>query len=71
MVWLKAEAPIRNVTEVGPGDFVRIGRQWIEILSNTAHGAPELPKSWSIECDDGNCYGMFSVDRYAKQEDFE
>lgn len=68
---LKSDAPSRGVTEVGPGDFVKIGSQWKPIESNSAHGAERTPRDWTVRTSDGGAYGMFGVNLYAKAEDLE
>lgn len=59
----------RSVTEVGPGDFVKVGTEWKEISHNSAAGAERTPKSWSVRTTDGGSYGMYDIRRYAKRED--
>lgn len=59
----------RSVTEVGPGDFVKVGTQWKQIASNSAAGAERTPRSWSVTTTDGGSYGMYDIGRYAKKED--
>ncbi len=68
--WPKLEdrPPVRSVTDVGPGDYVKVRGTWKKIVTNTAHARP-LPRVWRIETDDGEDYGMFDIDRYAKAED--
>ncbi len=61
--------PARSVTEVGKGDFIKVGGQWKEIASNTAAGAERTPKSWTVTTTDGGKYGMFNIDRYATKDD--
>lgn len=39
---MSSEKPARTVTEVGPGDFVKVNGQWKEIARNSAHGAETL-----------------------------
>jgi len=68
---LKEGAPSRGVTEVGPGDYVKIGSRWERITSNTAQGAPHTPRSWTVQTEGGGSYGMYRIDRYAKAEDLE
>lgn len=68
---LKATAPSRSVTDVGPGDFVKIGSQWKEITANTAAGAERTPRDWTVTTTGGSPHGMFSINRYAKKEDLE
>lgn len=65
----KENAPSRSVTEVGAGDFVKIGQSWQKIISNTAFGAEKPPRTWSVTTEDGRAYSMFDIKRYAKSED--
>jgi hypothetical protein len=67
----KPDAPFRSATEVGPGDFVKIGQTWREIASNTAQGSPVTPKSWEIKTRDGTSHDGWGINRYAKAEDIE
>ncbi len=67
---LKSGAPSRNVTEVGPGDYVKIGSRFEKITSNSAHGAEHTPRSWTVRTENGT-YDMMSINRYAKAEDIE
>lgn len=71
MTRLKNDAPSRSVTDVGPGDYVKIGTQWKQISSNSAEGASHTPRHWDVKTTDGGSYGMFNVNRYAKKEDIE
>lgn len=71
MANLKSDAPSRSVTDVGRGDYVKIGGQWKEIASNSAAGAGHTPRHWTVETTDGGSYGMFSINRYAKKEDLD
>lgn len=69
---LKRDAPGRGCTDVGPGDFVKVGRRWVEIKSNTAHGqGPRTPRDWTVTTADGGSHGMFGIRCYAKAEDLE
>ena len=68
----KRNAPSRSVLEVGPGDFVKVGKKnkkWVEVKSNTAFGLEDVPRSWDILTVDGKQYGMFDIWRYAKAVD--
>lgn len=71
MTRLKQEAPSRGCTDVGQGDFVKIGQTWKRITSNSAAGESHTPRHWRIRTEDGGEYGMFDVNRYAKAEDLE
>lgn len=66
-VW--AEASSRSVTEVGPGDFVKVGNEWKAIRSNTAYGAERTPRNWTVTTEDGGVYDMWGINLYAKAED--
>lgn len=68
---LKEEAPVRDCTKVGPGDFIKVFNKWYKIKSNTAFGQETTPKSWTVVTDDGLTMGMFNIERYAKKEDFK
>lgn len=68
---LKSQAPTRSVTDVGPGDYVKIGRRWEQIKSNSAHGASRTPREWTVSTTNGGAYGMYGINRYAKAEDLE
>lgn len=65
---LRLSAPSRSVTEVGPGDYVKIGRRWERISANSAQGTERAPREWTVHTDNGR-YGMWSINRYAKAED--
>jgi hypothetical protein len=68
---LKSNAPSRSVTDVGRGDYVKIGSQWQKIESNSASGAEHTPRSWTVRTEGGGEHGMFGINRYAKAEDLE
>lgn len=68
---LRDGAPARSATEVGPGDYVKVGSQWREVASNSAFGAERLPRSWEVRTVDGGSHGMLGVQRYAKAQDME
>jgi hypothetical protein len=68
---LRPDAPSRSVTDVGPGDYVKIGRSWEKITSNSAHGAERTPRDWTVRTEDGGSHGMYGINRYAKAEDLE
>lgn len=71
MANLKSDAPSRSVTDVGRGDYVKIGGQWKEIASNSAAGSERLPRDWTVTTTDGCSYGMFSINRYARKGDLD
>lgn len=58
-----------KVTEVGPGDYVKIGSRWKQIAANSAQGADHTPRSWTVTTTDGASYGMFGINAYAKAEE--
>ncbi len=68
---LKSAAPIRGVTDVGPGDYVKIGSEWKQVAANTATGIERTPRDWTVWTTDHRVYGMFDINRYAKKEDLE
>ena len=68
---LKSGAPVRGVTDIGPGDFVKVGSRWERVTDNPAQGAPHAPRSWTVRTEGGGSYGMYGIDRYAKAEDLE
>lgn len=65
----KSDSPNRSVTDVGVGDFVKVGTSWLKITDNPAHGSAQTPRSWAIGAENGRTYGMFQIGRYAKAED--
>lgn len=67
----RVDAPSRSVTEVGPGDFVKVADGWLRIHSNSAFEADPLPRSWVIVTQDGMAHGMYDIGLYAKAEDME
>lgn len=66
---LKGLKTARGVTEVGPGDYIKVCGAWVKIESNTAFGQKQTPKDWTIKDANGGAYGMFDVSRYAKADD--
>jgi hypothetical protein len=73
---LKDESVGRKATEVGPGDYVKVGQTWMKIEENTAHGAspPDsyvMPRTWTVKAENGQSYSPFEIGRYAKAEDIE
>ncbi len=66
---LKDLKTARGVTEVGPGDYIKVCGAWVKIESNTAFGETRTPKNWVIKDVHGGSYGMFDVSRYAKAGD--
>jgi len=55
--------------EAGPGDYVKIGREWKQIEHNTAHGVDHTPRTWTVTTTDGQRYGMWDINAYAKAEE--
>lgn len=68
---LKRDAPSRSCTQVGPGDYVKIGHEWKRIADNTAHGQDRLPRTWTVTTEDGQRYTMFDINRYAMATDLD
>ncbi len=68
---LKNNTPTRSVTDVGAGDYVKIGQRWTKIASNSAAGSPATPRNWEVKTEDGGQYGMYNINLYAKAEDLE
>jgi len=68
---LKRDVRSSGCTDVGPGDFIKVGSQWKEIESNTAHGEARTPRYWDVTTTDGQTYGPFDIKLYAKAEDME
>jgi hypothetical protein len=54
-----------SVTEVGPGDWIKVRGEWKQIKSNDAF-QKKLPRKWDIITTDGLTHGMWDIDRYAK-----
>lgn len=71
---LKPDAPSRGVTDVGPGDFVKIGSTWKPIAENPNFGRShpaERSGNWTVTTTDGRSHGGWGINRYAKAEDLE
>ena len=68
---LKSGAPSRSVTDVGPGDYVKVKGRWKRIESNSAEGQIRAPRSWAIRTEGGEHFGMYDIDRYALADDLE
>lgn len=68
---IKNGSPARRVTQVSRGDFIKVGGVVKEISSNSAHGAVRAPRYWTIRTTDGETYGMFDAECYAKAKDVE
>jgi hypothetical protein len=71
MAKLKEDAPFRSVTDVGPGDYVKVGSEWKQIASNSAAGSERTPREWTVTTRDGGSYGMWNIKRYAKKGDLD
>jgi hypothetical protein len=71
MKTLKRDAPSRGATDVGAGDYVKIGSQWRKITSNSATGADRTPRDWTVTTENGGSHGPMGINRYAKAEDIE
>lgn len=67
----RSDAPSRSATDVGPGDYVKIGSSWQKIASNSAHGAERTPREWTVRTEGGGSHGMYGINAYAKHEDME
>ncbi len=65
------DAPVRSVTDIGPGDFVKVGTHWRRVVSNSDFGAehPQRDGNWRIETEGGGTRTGWSINRYAKAED--
>jgi hypothetical protein len=64
-------APSRSVTDIGPGDYIKVGRQWKQVRSNSDHGAdrPQRDGNWRVTTTDGSTYSGWGINLYAKAED--
>jgi hypothetical protein len=60
-----------SCTDVGPGDYVKIGRVWKQIDSNTAYRVEVTPREWTVRTTDGSNYGMREINAYARAEEIE
>jgi hypothetical protein len=58
-------------TDIGPGDYVKIGSRWAKVAGNTAFGSPTTPRNWTVRTEDGAAYGMWQINAYAKAQDLE
>lgn len=69
----RAGTPDRAVTEVGPGDYVKVeGGGWLKILTNTAFRQSPTPRSWEITLVDiPTVLTMYDCLAYAKADDFD
>lgn len=68
---LKRNVPTRSATDVTKGDYVKVKGQWERILDNTAFAATTHPRTWTVTLENGDVWGMYNIDRYAKAEDME
>ncbi len=69
----RKDAPNRSVTEIGSGDYVKVGSRWERVVSNSDHGAaqPQRDGNWRITTESGRTITGWSANRYAKAEDME
>jgi hypothetical protein len=68
----RMDAPDRSISDVGPGDYVKIGSRWEKIASNSATGKQRLDwKTETVRTESGGAHGMMGINRYAKAEDME
>jgi hypothetical protein len=65
---LKSSAPIRAVTEVGIGDFIKTADGWSRITRLHIEGR-ENPLTWRAYTAEGGTYRMYEALRYAKAQD--
>jgi hypothetical protein len=65
-----AMSTMRAVTEIGPGDYVKVGECWERVESNSAFGAERTPREWTIQTEQG-ARTMYDIRRYAKAEDLK
>lgn len=68
MLRQRTDAPSRSVTDIGPGDYVKIGSTWRQVESNSAHSAERTPRNWTI-CSEIGTHDMWAINSYAKAED--
>jgi hypothetical protein len=62
------EVGARSVTDVGRGDFVKVGGEWKQITRAEVTKVDRRPREWRIETADGT-YGMYEIELYAKAGD--
>jgi hypothetical protein len=73
----RADAPVRSASDVGPGDYVKLGSTWHPIRSNDVfgHNIHETEAwrkgNWRIETTTGRTVSGWSAMNYAKVEDME
>jgi hypothetical protein len=66
----RTEGVSRSITEVGRGDFIKIGDgRWKEILDNPGMGSSGIA-GWLITTTDGSTYDMYDIRAYARAGDF-
>ena len=71
MLRRKYNAPIRSVTEITTGDYVKVGSHWQRVASNSAAGADHTPRNWTVQLENGASRGPMGINWYAKAEDIE
>jgi hypothetical protein len=71
MLRQKDDAPVRSVTEITTGDYVKVGSRWQRVASNSAAGENRTPRDWTVQLENGASRGPMSINRYAKAEDIE
>ena len=70
-VRLKPGAPGRKVTEVGPGDYLKVEGAWMEIAASSAYGLVNTPREWYIRTVRDGIFKADQIERYARAEDLE
>ncbi len=58
-----------SASRAGPGDYVKIGNTWEQIVSNTAYDKQLLPRNWHVTTAAGTVVDMWGARAYAKKED--
>jgi hypothetical protein len=60
-----------DVTDVGPGDYVKIGSRWKEIKSNSEQGKthPQRDGNWTVTTTDGQRHSGWGINAYAKSSE--
>lgn len=63
---------MRTIHEVGPGDYVKVGRRYKKIKRVVKRPDPDSPeklKSWTVITDDGKRISMYAVTSFHKKEE--
>jgi hypothetical protein len=71
---LRDPSTYRTVTEIGPGDYVKLGSNWHQVMSNSEFGNERIVAkdgNWSIQTTDGRSVSGWGVNAYAKADDLE